>query len=142
CRQALDAFAAGAHVLCEKPIALNAGEARAMIEAGARAGRFLSMGLQSRHLESGRILRRALGAGLLGDVYFTRVWCGHVMHIPGWGHFHRRELAGGGVVMATAVHALDFALWVLGNPTPSTVTAFTHARARRMREPAISWEGP
>jgi predicted dehydrogenase len=142
CEQALDAFAAGAHVLCEKPIAMNAGEARAMTAAARRAGRFLSMGLQSRHLEAGRILRRTLADGELGEVYFTRVWCGHVMSIPGWGHFHRQALAGGGVVMATTVHALDFALWVLGNPAPVEVTAFTHARLPRMKAPPVSWDGP
>src|SRR5207237_77261 len=80
--QALDAFAAGAHVLCEKPIAMNAAEARAMVDAARAAGRFLSMGLQSRHLEAGRILKRTLAEGTLGEVYFTRVWCGHVMNIP------------------------------------------------------------
>jgi predicted dehydrogenase len=142
CAQALDAFAAGAHVLCEKPIALNAAEARAMVTAAQQAGRFLSMGLQSRHLEAGRRLRQVLAEGTLGEVYFTRVWCGHVMSIPGWGHFHRRALAGGGVVMATTVHALDFALWVLGNPRPAQVTAFTYARLPRMETPPVTWEGP
>jgi predicted dehydrogenase len=141
-RQALDAFAAGAHVLCEKPLAMSAREAREMTDAAKAAGRFLSMGLQSRHLQAARLLRDYLATGALGDVYFTRVWCGHVMNIPGWGHFHRKELAGGGVVMATTVHILDLALWVLGNPRPRSVTAFNHARLPRMREPAVTWDGP
>src|SRR5215212_7117616 len=38
---ALDAFAAGAHVLVEKPIAVSVGEADTMIEAADRAGRLL-----------------------------------------------------------------------------------------------------
>lgn len=142
CAQALDSFAAGAHVLCEKPIAMDAGEAHAMVAAAGQSGKFLSMGLQSRHLEAGRVLRQALADGAIGEVYFTRVWCGHIMSIPGWGHFHRRSLAGGGVVMATTVHALDFALWVLGNPRPVEVTSFTHARLPRMKAPPVSWQGP
>jgi predicted dehydrogenase len=44
--------------------------------------------------------------------------------------------------MATTVHALDFGLWVLGNPKPAQVTAFTYSRLRHMREPAVTWEGP
>ena len=36
---AVEALSVGAHVLCEKPLAMNAGEARAMIEAASRAGR-------------------------------------------------------------------------------------------------------
>src|SRR5690348_4586443 len=38
-RIVLEALASGAHVLCEKPMAMNAGEARAMTEAASRAGR-------------------------------------------------------------------------------------------------------
>src|SRR5207244_852055 len=83
-------------------------------------------------------LKRTLAEGTLGEVYFTRVWCGHVMNIPGWGHFHRRRLAGGGVVMATTVHALDFALWVLGNPAPAQVSAFTYSRLRQRTAPAFT----
>jgi predicted dehydrogenase len=142
CRQTLDAFVAGAHVLCEKPLAMSAGEAREMVAAARAAGRFLSMGLQSRHLASAHRLRQELVSGRIGRVFFSRVWCGHIMNIPGWGHFHRKKLAGGGVVMATTVHYLDLALWVLGNPRPATVAAFNYAKLPRMRRPAVTWEGP
>ena len=141
-QQTLDAFAAGAHVLCEKPLAMNVGEARQMVDAARSARRVLSMGLQSRFLASGRYLRQFLADGGLGDVYFTRVWSGHLMNIPGWGHFHRRALAGGGVLFATTVHILDFALWVLGNPQPVAVSGYQHQKLPRMKEPAITWEGP
>jgi predicted dehydrogenase len=141
CRQTVDAFEAGAHVLCEKPLAMDLAQAREMFAAAERSGKFLSMGLQSRHLETARVLRRRLAEGAIGNVFYKRVWCGHIMNIPGWGHFHRRSLAGGGVVMATAVHYLDLALWVLGSPRPVSVTGFLHAKAPRMREPAVTWEG-
>ena len=141
-RMALDAFAAGAHVLCEKPIAMNAREAWEMTRAAEAAGRFLSMGLQTRHLPETRAVRECVRERRLGDVFFTRVWCGHIMNIPGWGHFHRKDLAGGGVVMATTVHILDAALWMLGNPKPASVLAFHHARLPRMTEPAVTWDGP
>jgi predicted dehydrogenase len=140
--QAVDSFTAGANVLCEKPIALSGDEAREMVDAAKRAGKFLSMGLQSRHLRAGRILREELARGAIGDVFFSRVWCGHIMNIPGWGHFHRQRQAGGGVVMATTVHILDFALWVLGNPRPAAVTGYTYSKVTKMREPAVTWDGP
>ncbi|CAG9961984.1 unnamed protein product [Clonostachys byssicola] len=41
CKNALDAIAAGKHVLCEKPFALNASEARMMIDAARAKGVFL-----------------------------------------------------------------------------------------------------
>jgi predicted dehydrogenase len=47
----------------------------------------------------------------------------------------RRELAGGGVIAATAVHLLDVTLWMLGNPPIASVSAATYAKARRLRRP-------
>ena len=40
------------------------------------------------------------------------------MNIPGYSVFHNKALSGGGVLYSTAVHTLDFANWIIGNPTP------------------------
>ena len=45
---AIDALAAGAHVLVEKPMAVQVAEADQMIEAAERAGRLLAVNLQQR----------------------------------------------------------------------------------------------
>ena len=44
CQNALDAIAAGKHVLCEKPIALNAKDAKRMFDAARDKGVFLMEG--------------------------------------------------------------------------------------------------
>lgn len=44
CRNTLDAIAQGKHVLCEKPIAVNARDARKMTDAAKKKGVFLMEG--------------------------------------------------------------------------------------------------
>jgi predicted dehydrogenase len=148
-QQTLDALAAGAHVLCEKPLAMNVAEGEEMVAAAVGAAKVLSMGLQNRYSPAARYLRDVLaGDGApassesnsgelpdIGTVYHTRVWCGHILRLPPSRHFFQPELAGGGVIAATAVHILDAALWMLHNPPIATVSASTFARAPRMPQP-------
>src|SRR5437879_2178980 len=53
---ALRAFAQGAHVVCEKPVAMTAAEARAMVEAAPRAGCLAMAGLDWRFQRAMRAL--------------------------------------------------------------------------------------
>jgi predicted dehydrogenase len=133
--QTIAALRKGAHVLCEKPLAMNVAEAREMIAAAERAGRVLTMGLQQRYVPAARYLRDSVERGELGDVFHTRLWTGHVWRLPPSPHFLRSALAGGGVVAATLVHWLDVALWILGNPPVATVSAAAFAKAPRLKNP-------
>jgi predicted dehydrogenase len=129
------ALRSGAHVLCEKPLAMNLAEAREMVTAAEECGRILTMGLEHRYVPASDYLRSIVMRGDLGQVYHTRLWCGHVWKLPPSPHFLQRSLAGGGVIAATAVHWLDLALWILGNPNVVTVSASTFAKAPRLRVP-------
>jgi len=63
------ALAAGKAVLCEKPFARNAGEARAMVEAAERAGRPL---IEAFHYRFHNVVRRAeelVRSGALGQIH-------------------------------------------------------------------------
>jgi predicted dehydrogenase len=133
--QTIAALDAGAHVLCEKPLAMNLAEAREMADAASRNHRILTMGLQYRYVPSASYLRDLLGRQELGHVYHTRLWCGHIWNLPPSPHFFQRAAAGGGVVAATAVHLLDATLWMLGNPTVVRVSAATVAKAPRLNRP-------
>ncbi|MDP6356280.1 MAG: Gfo/Idh/MocA family oxidoreductase [Planctomycetota bacterium] len=139
--QAVDAFEAGANVLCEKPLAMNAAEAEAIFNAAKKAGKKLGMGLQSRHRKEGEYLKKFIVEGNLGRIFHTRIYCGHSMNIPGHGDLHKQELSGGGVLFATTVHPLDMAMWLIGNPDPARVTAHNFGRVHHMKEPAITWHG-
>lgn len=139
--QTIASFEAGAHVVCEKPLAMNAAEAEAMFSAAKQHGKKLSMGLQSRYTGSGVFLKQFIEQGGLGEVFHARIYCGHSMNIPGWSVFHRKDMSGGGVLFATTVHPLDFVVWLMGNPEPVRVSAHCYQRLRRMRNPPVTWPG-
>lgn len=118
----VDALEAGAHVLCEKPFAMNADEGRAMIDAAEAAGRLLTVGFNLRYSRSAQILKRFVDRGDFGQPAYTRAW-GKASQIPWWGEHSRKGLSGGGALASTAVHLVDLALWLAGSPTPTTASA-------------------
>ncbi len=68
-RYAVAALEAGKHVLCEKPMALNAAEARAMVEAACRRpGRLAWVDHELRYDSSRRAARDLIAAGAIGEV--------------------------------------------------------------------------
>jgi predicted dehydrogenase len=119
---ALAAFKHGAHVLCEKPMALNAREGKAMLDAARKANRRLMINFSFRFTAQAQALKRAVDDGVLGDVYFGRtVWLRRrgLPRFGGW--FGQKALAGGGPLIDLGVHRLDLALWLMGYPQPTWV---------------------
>ena len=121
-RMTVDAFATGAHVLCEKPLALDAAEGREMLRASVAADRTLAIGFNMRFTPNAQTIKRHIDAGALGRPLYTHAWA-KSSQIPWWGEHYRKELSGGGALAATAVHFLDLALWFAGFPTPLTASA-------------------
>ncbi|WP_436789824.1 Gfo/Idh/MocA family protein [Yinghuangia sp. YIM S10712] len=58
---------AGKHVLCEKPFAMNAGQARRMADAARARGLFLMEAVWSRFLPAYRALEDVIGSGRIGE---------------------------------------------------------------------------
>ena len=110
------ALAAGAAVLCEKPLAPTVEECESMAAAAERAGRLLSVGFCHRfqpHIEQ---LRDMAAGGALGTILmFRNRFAGH---LPGVEHtwFSRPEVAGGGVMFDTCVHSVDLFRYFVGEP--------------------------
>ncbi|MDD5482993.1 MAG: Gfo/Idh/MocA family oxidoreductase [Kiritimatiellae bacterium] len=118
----LAAFSAGCHVLCEKPLAMNAAEAREMIMAAKKSGKRLMINFSYRFTEQSRALKKQVESGILGDVYFARtVWHRRrgMPRFGGW--FGQKALAGGGPLIDLGVHRLDLALWLMNYPRPEWV---------------------
>ena len=115
---AIAALQAGIHVIVEKPIAMNAGEASAMVEAGRKAGRKLCVIQNHRFGAAGACMKRFTSAGDMGEMYFAKVTATRRRGIPGWGVFTQKDKQGGGPLIDIGVHALDLCLWLLGHPKP------------------------
>jgi predicted dehydrogenase len=124
---AISALETGCHVLCEKPMAMNAEEARQMNETAERTGRRLMINFSYRFSDQSQALKRQVDAGLLGEVYFGRtIWLRrrNLPRFGGW--FGQKALAGGGPLIDLGVHRLDLALWLMGYPKPEWVMGATY----------------
>ena len=125
----LAALAAGKHVPCEKPPALNAREAQHMADAAKKARRVLMYALVQRFGPESVLLRQFIDRGQLGDIYFGRTAYLRRRGIPvgkeGW--FINKKRAGGGSLIDIGVHCLDRAWWLMGTPKPVAVTGSTYA---------------
>ena len=121
------ALEAGCHVLCEKPMAMNTAEARAMLDAAKRAGKRLMINFSYRFSAPSWAVKAQVDAGALGDIYFARTIWHRRRGIPGFGGwFGQKDLAGGGPIIDLGVHRLDLALWLMGYPKPVWVLASTY----------------
>jgi predicted dehydrogenase len=125
--QAIAALEAGKHVLVEKPLALTAEGAAAVIGAAEAAGRVLQVAMNNRFRPDSQALRPFLTGGELGDIVLARgAWLNRKMRIlrPTWRH--RRATAGGGAFMDIGVQILDLALWLVQFPKITSVYANMH----------------
>jgi predicted dehydrogenase len=118
------ALEAGCHVLCEKPMAMNAAEAEDMLAAARKHDRRLMINFSFRFRPQSYAMKKLVEAGELGNIYFGRtVWLRR-RGMPGFGGwFGTKSLAGGGPLIDLGVHRLDLALWLMGYPEPEWVLA-------------------
>ncbi len=110
------ALVSGKHVLCEKPFARSADEARVSVEEAAKRGLFLKVGYNHRYHPAIAKAHEFFQNGLIGEIQFLRCLYGH-----GGRQGYEREwradpkLSGGGQLLDQGVHALDLFRWFLGD---------------------------
>jgi predicted dehydrogenase len=124
----VDALKAGKHVLCEKPIAMNAKQGAEMVATARKAGKILQIGYNSRFQPSNQALKRFIDAGELGNIYYARSQALRVRGIPGWGVFIDKSKQGGGPLIDIGVHMLDLTLWFMGHPKPTYASGVTYQK--------------
>jgi len=123
----IGALEAGKHVLCEKPLSVNAEDASRMVEAATAAGRVLEVAFNFRRRGDISTLRRILDTGELGRIYHAKASWLRRSGIPGAGSwFTNRQMAGGGPLIDLGVHVLDLALYLMDEPRVRSVTAATY----------------
>lgn len=114
---AADLLRNGIHVLVEKPMALNAKQCDEMIAAANEGNAILAVGLDFRFPKSSQFTYQALKQGLLGRALKFDLRMGNDLTTLDFksDYLLRKEMAGGGVLIDLAVHALDLILWWLGD---------------------------
>jgi predicted dehydrogenase len=132
---ALAAIAAGKHVLCEKPLALNAADAQAMAEAADNAGVRHMTAFTYRFVPAMRYLAHLVARGDLGKPYHYRScrlqdWGARDL---GWRQL--RALAGTGELGDMLSHRIDFAHLLVG-PLRRLVAAQKNIQATRQGKPS------
>ncbi|NUQ64439.1 MAG: Gfo/Idh/MocA family oxidoreductase [Pirellulales bacterium] len=121
CQATLDAAAAGKHVVCEKPLAMNLREADRMIEACRTAGVKLMYAEELCFAPKYVRLKKLLDDGALGRPTLIKQSEKHDgPHAP---HFWDVSRSGGGVTMDMGCHAIEFFRWMLGKPAIRSVYA-------------------
>ncbi len=124
---AIAALKAGAHVLCEKPMAMNAAEAREMLAVSRRVKRRLGVNFSFRFTPQSFAMKQMVDRGELGDIYFGRTVWHRRRGMPGFGGwFGTKAMSGGGPLIDLGVHRLDLALWLMNYPEPEWVMGSTY----------------
>lgn len=111
---ALAAARHGKHVLCEKPLGLNAAEVRDMYHAARDAGVVHMTAFTYRFAPSMRYLRHLAQTGELGQLRHFRSQ--RFLDLPetSWGWRQYKDKAGAGDLFDMTIHRIDFALDLLG----------------------------
>jgi predicted dehydrogenase len=117
--QVLGAIGAGKHVLCEKPVALDPGQAAEMADAADAAGVATAVCFENRWGREKLALWRQIGDGLLGSPYFARVAIAADYFHPSrplMSEWMYRLADGGGYLLGMASHDIDYLYCLFGVP--------------------------
>ncbi len=118
----IDAMNSGAHVIVEKPMAMNANESRAMIAAAKKNKRKLMVAQHMRFEAGHEKLKEVAESGALGKIYSGEAKWLRRRGIPGWGKFHIAKESFGGPMADIGVHMMDLCMWLMGFPKPLAVS--------------------
>lgn len=121
CDQTIRVAKAGKHVICEKPMGINAGQGQKMVDACKAAKVKLLIGYRMHYEPKTVEVIRMRKAGEFGDPRFFQGQSGFVIGDPSQWRLNK-ELAGGGAMMDIGIYSINGARYMLGED-PIWVTA-------------------
>jgi phthalate 4,5-cis-dihydrodiol dehydrogenase len=130
-RLAVEALAAGKHVLLEKPMARDRAECAAIAEAAEKSDKLCMVGFTHHFIPAVAATKGLVERGEIGAV--VAAFCAHTQ-VWGWERrpsFYRERALGGGVWLTLGVHFVDRFLWLID----SEVVAVKASIARRFHQP-------
>ena len=135
----IDALHAGKHVMCEKPMAKSAADARRMVEAAKETGKKLTIGYQHRHKAASQYVKGCIDRGDLGEIYYAKAYAIRRRGTPNWGVFLNEYEQGGGPLIDIGTHALDLTLWMMDNYKPKYAVGTTYHKLNNDTETGNAW---
>ncbi len=130
---ALDAAAAGKHVVVEKPLEITTARCDQIIAATNKAGVKLGVTFQSRFHQASQLFKAAIDDGrfgtiTLGDAYVK--WFRSQQYYDSGAWRGTWALDGGGALMNQAIHSVDLLLWLMGDvdEISGRIATMTHER--------------
>lgn len=139
----VEAFEAGMHVMCEKPMAHSTEDTQKMMDAWKKSGKKFTIGYQNRLRDDTTALHASCEAGELGEIYFAKAHALRRRAVPTWGVFPNKALQGGGPLIDIGTHALDITLWMMNNYEPASVSGQVFYKLGRQEDgPAGNVFGP
>ena len=124
----VDALYADKHVMCEKPMAKTAADAKRMVDAAKATGKKLTIGYQHRQKPQSVFAKEYIENDELGEIYYANCLAIRRRGTPNWGVFLNEEEQGGGPIIDIATHSLDLTLYLMNNYEPSVVLGKTHKK--------------
>jgi predicted dehydrogenase len=109
-------------VLCEKPFAVNAQQAQAMVDAAAKNKVALMEAMWARFLPHYAKVREIVASGVLGPILSIHADHGQRLADQGIARLVDPQLAGG-ALLDLGIYPISFAHMILGNPTSITSKA-------------------
>lgn len=123
---ALQALAAGRHVFCEKPPALNAKQMAEMLAAAKKAKRVLMFNFNNRARPESYAMMDYIKAGTVGAINTCQAKWIRRNGIPGFGGWFTTKALSGGGPLIDLLHMIDLGLYFMGYPEPAHVLARTY----------------
>jgi predicted dehydrogenase len=132
CEITVAALQAGKHVMCEKPMAKTAAEAKLMLDTAKATGKKLTIGYQNRYRSDSQFIKQLCVSGDLGEIYLGKAFATRRRGVPTWGVFMDKEKQGGGPLIDLGTHALDLTLWMMENYEPVSALGSTFDKIGKM----------
>ncbi|HIE44027.1 MAG TPA: Gfo/Idh/MocA family oxidoreductase [Candidatus Omnitrophica bacterium] len=142
-QQAIDSFNSGCHVLCEKPVGLNAEEVEEMLKTAKQKNKILMAAMCWRYGAETQTLKKFIEEGKLGRIYYARVAYLRRAGTPEPGSwFTIKSKSGGGALIDLGVHMIDLAVWFMGFPEPVSAYGSTYQEVVKQGDRIGGWPPP
>ncbi|MCL2410229.1 MAG: Gfo/Idh/MocA family oxidoreductase [Treponema sp.] len=139
CEITVAALNRGIHVMCEKPMAMNYAEAKAMLDASVKNKKLLTIGYQNRYRPDSLFLKAECDKGTLGEIYYAKATALRRRAVPTWGVFLDVEKQGGGPLIDIGTHALDLTLFMMNNYEPVYAVGTVYHKLNKEKNTGNVW---